>query len=402
MEKKILPYLVVFSALSVSLSAAFYSVTGLSKMFSGASIEVMIMMGSLEVAKLVLASLLYQYWSKLNAALKGYYFIALFVLMCITSAGIYGYLSSAYSETSIKIENIDREVGVLDIKRNMFQDQLAELRIEKQSTNENISTLSGALSNNNIQFTNRDGQVINTTSSANRRSYESQLEILRGDYSIIQTREIALTDSITSIDLKKLELESNSDLSGEVGALKYISRITGKTMDQVINWFIVALMLVFDPLAVSLVVGANVIFKNNKTKSKGNNLEEEYKKLEEKELEIKKRETQLGKELEKLNKKEIEISESNKNLNAELKSKLNSIEEDKNELEIDKIEFNNYISSEKEKIDIGLKNLNAEKTNLEKDKIEFNNYILSEEKKLEEKRNQIDKKPLIVYPKKSS
>jgi hypothetical protein len=105
MKFKLLPYLVIISALTVSLSAAFYSVTGISKMFSGASIQVMIMMGSLEVAKLVLASMLYQYWEKLNLMLKSYYFIALFILMSITSAGIYGYLSSAYSETSNKVEN---------------------------------------------------------------------------------------------------------------------------------------------------------------------------------------------------------------------------------------------------------------------------------------------------------
>ena len=83
MEKKLLPYLVVISALSVSLSAAFYSVTGIGKMFAGSSTNVMIMMASLEIAKLILASLLYQYWGKLNFMLKTYYFIAVFVLMII-------------------------------------------------------------------------------------------------------------------------------------------------------------------------------------------------------------------------------------------------------------------------------------------------------------------------------
>ena len=141
MEKKLLPYLVVISALSVSLSAAFYSVTGLGKMFSGASMQVMIMMASLEIAKLVLASLLYQYWNKLNRALKTYYFIALFVLMSITSAGIYGYLSSAYSETLNKVENIDKQVKVLETKREMFQTQLNDARSEKERLNENIAEL---------------------------------------------------------------------------------------------------------------------------------------------------------------------------------------------------------------------------------------------------------------------
>ena len=102
MERKILPILVVISALSVSLSAAFYSVSGLSKMFAGASTQVIIMTGSLEIAKLIVASLLYQYWDKLGALLKIYLTIAVGILMVITSGGIYGYLSAAYSQTSNK------------------------------------------------------------------------------------------------------------------------------------------------------------------------------------------------------------------------------------------------------------------------------------------------------------
>ncbi|NBP58151.1 hypothetical protein EBU71_16765, partial [bacterium] len=151
MEKKLLPYLVVISALSVSLSAAFYSVTGLGKMFSGASVQVMIMMSSLEIAKLVLASLLYQYWARLNKALKIYYFIALFVLMSITSAGIYGYLSSAYSDTLNKVDTIDKQVKVLDTKREMFSTQLKDISSEKDRLNQNIAELTKAVSNNFVQ-----------------------------------------------------------------------------------------------------------------------------------------------------------------------------------------------------------------------------------------------------------
>ena len=269
MEKKLLPYLVVISALSVSLSAAFYSVTGLGKMFSGASVQVMIMMSSLEIAKLVLASLLYQYWANLNRALKTYYFIALFVLMSITSAGIYGYLSSAYSDTLNKVENIDKQVSVLDTKREMFQTQLNDARTEKERLNQNIAELTKGVSNNFVQSKDKDGNIITTTSAANRKVYEEQLKSSQKRRDDILLTETALNDSITKIDLKKLELETNTDIAGEIGPLKYIAKLTGKSMDQVINWFIIALMLVFDPLAVSLVVGANVIFRDkNKEKEK--------------------------------------------------------------------------------------------------------------------------------------
>ena len=98
-KKGFFPFIITFSALSVSASAAFYSVSGLSKLFAGASFEVIIMAGSLEVAKLVIASLLYQYWDTINKLLRGYLTIACIILVLITSMGIYGFLSAAYQET---------------------------------------------------------------------------------------------------------------------------------------------------------------------------------------------------------------------------------------------------------------------------------------------------------------
>jgi|GEM_PF-902113 len=373
MEKKILPYLVVLSALSVSLSAAFYSVTGLGKMFSGASIQVMIMMGSLEIAKLVLASLLYQYWGKLNKALKFYYFVALFVLMSITSAGIYGYLSSAYSETSNKVENIDKQVKVLDTKREMYQVQLNDVRSEKERISSNISELTKAVSNNFIQTKDRKGNIITTSSSANRKVYEEQLKSSQKRRDDILLTETALNDSITKIDLKKLDLETNTDIAGEVGPLKYIAKLTGKSIDQVINWFIIALMLVFDPLAVSLVVGANVIFRDKK--------KEEEKLLLSKEIDNKI--------------KDFEIKEKEFNiLSKEFENKLLKIKNDEiNSLEKISQREKEINEKESEIKELGEKvRVKSEEMNLDfqtKEK-SFEDYADSERKKLEEKRLEIN------------
>jgi len=313
MEKKLLPYLVVISALSVSLSAAFYSVTGLGKMFSGASVQVMIMMSSLEIAKLVLASLLYQYWANLNRALKTYYFIALFVLMSITSAGIYGYLSSAYSDTLNKVENIDKQVGVLGTKREMFQTQLNDARTEKERLNQNIAELTKGVSNNFVQSKDKDGNIITTTSAANRKVYEEQLKSSQKRRDDILLTETALNDSITKIDLKKLELETNTDIAGEIGPLKYIAKLTGKSMDQVINWFIIALMLVFDPLAVSLVVGANVIFRDkNKEKEKlklSQEIDQKIIEFDSRKLEIETLNSEIEERLKIVDEKETQIED---------------------------------------------------------------------------------------------
>ena len=111
-QERIFPFLIATSALSVSASAAFYSVSGLSKLFAGAAFAVIVMATSLEVAKLVIASLLYQYRKTLPLLLKTYLSIACFVLILITSMGIYGFLSAAYQETANKAGNIDDENAV--------------------------------------------------------------------------------------------------------------------------------------------------------------------------------------------------------------------------------------------------------------------------------------------------
>ena len=409
MEKKILPYLVVLSALSVSLSAAFYSVTGLGKMFSGASMQVMIMMGSLEIAKLVLASLLYQYWGRLNNALKFYYFIALFVLMSITSAGIYGYLSSAYSETSNKVENIDKQVKVLDVKREMFQTQLDDARSEKERITSNITELTKGVTNNFVQSKDKRGNIITTSSSANRKVYEEQLKSSQKRRDDILLTETALNDSITKIDLKKLDLETNTDLAGEVGPLKYIAKLTGSSMDQVINWFIIALMLVFDPLAVSLVVGANVIFGDkNKEKEKLEKVklidskiqkfeerEKEFNQLEQEfESKLKEIEESESKSLERISDRIKEADEREKEIN-DLNEQIRIKAEEINlNFQTKEKSFESYVDSEK----LELEGKRLELEDLQKDlNLKSDNYrelILKEEEeyksKLEEKRKKIE------------
>jgi len=384
MEKKLLPYLVVISALSVSLSAAFYSVTGLGKMFSGASVQVMIMMSSLEIAKLVLASLLYQYWSRLNKALKTYYFIALFVLMSITSAGIYGYLSSAYSDTLNKVETIDKQVKVLDTKREMFSTQLKDISSEKERLNQNITELTKGVSNNFVQTKDKSGNIITTTSAANRKVYEEQLKSSQKRRDDLGLKETALNDSITKIDLKKLDLETDTDLAGEIGPLKYISKLTGKSMDQVINWFIIALMLVFDPLAVSLVVGANVIFRDKEKEKEKLNLS--------KQIDIKIKDFELReKEINEMNSKFEDRQNQLKNLENETNLRISKLEESKNsEFQLKQDELLER-ENELKNLDEQIKNKYEEiSKQLEYKEIQFEKFVLSEKSILENRQEELN------------
>jgi len=266
MKKRIFPTLIALSALSVSASAAFYSVTGLSKLFAGASLEVMIMAGSLEVAKLVIASLLYQYWSTLNGLLKTYLTIATIVLIGITSAGIYGFLSSAYQNTATQSSISDREISIFETKKQRFTDNVVSYETEKERLNQDISQLRNALSTGTTtQYVDKNtGQLVTKANSANRKAFEEQLNSALENKNKVDDKIIALNDSITTLEIKILDLKSNADSTNELGPLKYLSNLTGKPMDQIINWFLLVIVFVFDPLAIALVIAANFVFKQLK------------------------------------------------------------------------------------------------------------------------------------------
>ena len=266
MKKRLFPLLIGLAALLVSGSAAFYSVFGLSKLFAGASTQVIIMAGSLEFAKLVVASLLYQYWGTINRWLRFYLSIAVFVLMVITSGGIYGFLSGAYQETATKSEFLDKSLAVLQTKQNRFEEQKTDLNIEKTQLNTTISDLRTSLSNpTSVSYWDETAQqVITTTSSSTRRALQKELESTIVDRDNVNIRLEAVMDSVMRIDTELLELEIGNEEQRELGPLKYLSETTGKDMGQVVNWFLLLIIFVFDPLAIAMVVAANFAFSQIK------------------------------------------------------------------------------------------------------------------------------------------
>ena len=169
-QERAFPFLIALSALSVSASAAFYSISGLSKLFAGAAFAVIVMSASLEVAKLVIASLLYQYRKTLPFLLKSYLSVACVVLILITSMGIYGFLSAAYQTTANKEGNAESRIVLIETKRDNIKDQLEVYTGEKSSINEAVSELRKGLSNNKIQWRDKEtGQIITSTSSRTRK-----------------------------------------------------------------------------------------------------------------------------------------------------------------------------------------------------------------------------------------
>ena len=266
-NSRIFPWIVALAAFSVSGSAAYYSIFGISKMFAGASTNVMIMAGSLEFSKLVIASLLYGYWSTLNKILRTYLTIACCILILITSAGIYGFLSSAYQETSNKVEVIDKQNGSLDKQKIIIQSDVKRYEDQITLKDNRINSLSDIK-------TKQQGTMDNLIAkNISIKSIKSQMISIDQEISQLDNEVKVLNDSLNSkneklkdLDLQSLSLQTNQDVAKEVGPLKYIAKLTNKSLDQVVNWFIIALMLVFDPLAVSLVIALNFLLSSANSK----------------------------------------------------------------------------------------------------------------------------------------
>ena len=265
--KRFFPILILIAALSLATVAAYYSVFGISKLFSSQATAVIIMAGILEASKLITASYLERFWKTIHWLRKTYLITALIALMAITSLGIYGFLVSAYQETSYKMQAVDKQVEVQVKKRDRYNQQIIDISKEQQNINNQIIQLSENLGNNVIQYTNSEGQLITTQSSATRRIIQQQLDTQTTRRDSIAIKQDALNDSVTKLDLNILDLETNSDVTSEIGPLKYVAKITGKDTDQVVNWFILVFIFVFDPLAVMLLISANNLLANRSKKN---------------------------------------------------------------------------------------------------------------------------------------
>ena len=261
LSKGTFPFIIALSALSVSASAAFYSVSGLSKLFAGATFEVIIMAGSLEVAKLVTASLLYQYWDTINKSLRAYLSVATIILVLITSIGIYGFLSAAYQETYQKLSINENRIEFLDQKREFYQQDVTRYDGELSRISDNISVLSNAKATSiQVRDTTSSTGVRNTISTAELRLAQNRIEVEEQNRNDVQARREIAADSLQKYQLEILGLENNTEIAGELGPLQYLSGLTGTPMDRIINWLLLVIIFVFDPLAISLVIAANFAF----------------------------------------------------------------------------------------------------------------------------------------------
>jgi len=246
-NSKYFKFYVGLSALLIAGSAAFFSVFGLSKLFAGAALSVVVMAGSLEFGKIVAASFLYRYWNSINRLLKIYMTTGVVTLVLITSAGIFGYLSNAYQGATIQFE---KQTTTLFYK----EDRLEQLEEDKIYLKEELEQSIASLPENYI--------------TAKRK--------LREDYN---PKVLAVNDEILKIkqeigDLKVSLVETGVD----VGPAIYLSRVFDTDIDTVVKFFIFILIFVFDPMAIALVIAYNRTLLDEKgNENRINQLYEQYK-----------------------------------------------------------------------------------------------------------------------------
>jgi hypothetical protein len=174
--------------------------------------------------------------------------------------GIYGFLSAAYQETANKAGNMDAQVSLVEVKRNNIKEQLTVYTLEKENITKAIADLRAGLANNIVQYKDKDGSIITSTSTATRNALEKQLDQAVSRQTDVNLKVDELNTQLFEYETQIVEIKTGSDLAGELGPLKFISSLTGIAMDQIINVLLLVIIFVFDPLAISLVIAANFAF----------------------------------------------------------------------------------------------------------------------------------------------
>src|SRR6185437_4895119 len=234
-------YVVLFSALSLAFMTAIFSVVGISSLYVSAPIVTKIMAAALELAKLVAVSFIYRYWTTLTGFIKYYFLAASVILMCITSFGVYSYLEAAYSGASKEINQQQLIVSSLQSQQQNVKNQISQLT-NRQSQVENIRN----------QQEIRSNQLVGKTGFITQQRLASQ-----------ESKQLdRLNNQDDSLSNLIISAQANIVNNKNMGTFAYIAKMLNVQLDTLVKWFTLIIVIVFDPLAVSLVLAYNIIIKN--------------------------------------------------------------------------------------------------------------------------------------------
>ena len=252
MNNNWLKILVGLSAVLIAGTAAYFSVTGLGVLFSGAAIAVMVMAGSLEFAKLVTATYLKQKWTEIKGFNKWYLSFAVAVLMLITSAGIFGYLSNAFQQQNLKLDQVERQISV-------YQNQITKndgeiVRYTTQLTNQ--QNIRNSQESNLSKQIDKDKSTTRVTQMI--RTADKEISSISNRIDELTKQNNVALDSINAIKNNNISIER------EVGGFRFVAESFGVELNSVVKFFIILIVIVFDPLAIALVIAFNQLMMNRR------------------------------------------------------------------------------------------------------------------------------------------
>ncbi len=249
-------WLTLFTAILLAACAAWFSIVGIMTIFSGAALSVMIMAGVLEIGKLVSAAWLHYEWEKINVLTRAYFTTAILILMFITSMGIFGYLSKAHIEQSVKVGG-NNELQITNLERQIGRQQ--SIIVDSETVLTQLDQQVAVL----IEYDRIRGP---SGSIAVRQNQSEERRLLNESIDAAYTRIEELQAEVTPLRQERLDLEV------EIGPLKYIAEfVYGKEnaadyFDVAVRWIIILLVVVFDPLAIMLLIVSTGAFKRDRLK----------------------------------------------------------------------------------------------------------------------------------------
>ena len=247
-------YLLFITALSLSAVAAYYSIMGLVAIFAAAATPILVMGSLLEVSKLVVASWLYRSWKQIPKLMMTYFTIALVILMLLTSMGIFGYLSKAHLDQAVPTGDVVAKLSLIDEKiktekENLDASRQAIAQLDKQ-VNETLSR------STNTGGAERSVQI--------RRQQQTERTKILKDIGETQAKIAKLNEERAPIAAEVRKVEA------EVGPIKYIAALIYgdnpevDVLERAVRWVIILIVLVFDPLAVLMLIAANWQMKKDR------------------------------------------------------------------------------------------------------------------------------------------
>jgi len=276
-------YILGFSAFALASCAAFFSVKGIALLFAASFWSVAVMAGTMELAKLISASYLYRYWNEANKILKKYMLCATLLLMGITSLGIFGFLSDAFQRNFSQYSLNQNKIQGLKSQQTFYISQIEFNKSKLKDLIELQKTYQASLDS----AVKQDVTITKTTEGGIFSSGKTEKVT---DSKLVQSREKIVTGSQQNInslfeqisfvnkeldELTKKNSENNQNIiqlesdntKGEIGTFKFVADAFGLKIETAVRIFIVLIVIVFDPLAVCLVIAYNSLIKNNQTSS---------------------------------------------------------------------------------------------------------------------------------------